>query len=210
LRRYLEKKAATKEKAELDGSSGKVDPPHDKRLDRRADFTRNHTVRFGRSRDQGLDDSNNLREKVDDKVDSRRGFFSKLRHPGTEARRGARRPGSSLELSTPDEEGELERPAFQSALHGQSSSSKKLQPRAVAIPYSRLKKERFYDWPPDPTVSRATPIALYPATTDDLDSLTASVPEVTMPDHAESPSTLRRRNSASGPGPSDIPTNITF
>ena len=31
-------------------------------------------------------------------------------------------------------------------------------PRDVAVPYFRFRKERFYDWPPDPTVSRATPL----------------------------------------------------
>jgi len=31
-------------------------------------------------------------------------------------------------------------------------------PRDVAVPYFRFRKDRFYDWPPDPTVSRATPI----------------------------------------------------
>ncbi|KAG7356782.1 hypothetical protein IV203_001468 [Nitzschia inconspicua] len=31
-------------------------------------------------------------------------------------------------------------------------------PRDVAVPYFRFRKDRFFDWPPDPTVSRATPI----------------------------------------------------
>jgi hypothetical protein len=31
-------------------------------------------------------------------------------------------------------------------------------PRDVAVPYFRFRKDRFYDWPPDPTVSRATPL----------------------------------------------------
>ena len=31
-------------------------------------------------------------------------------------------------------------------------------PRDVAVPYFRFRKDRFYDWPPDPTVSRATPM----------------------------------------------------
>ena len=153
----MERKAAAKEKEALDDSNGKVDPTPEKRLDRHGEVTKKPSPRFGRSRDHGLDDSNHLKDKADDKNEARRGFFSKRRQNGNEPRRGARRLSSHFE-----EESELvERPAFQSALHGQSSSNKKLQPRAVAIPYSRLKKERFYDWPPDPTVSRATPIALY-------------------------------------------------
>ena len=68
------------------------------------------------------------------------------------ARRGGKRPSiDNMEAMI------RERPPFSSALHGQSSS-KKLSPRSVAIPYSRVRKERFYDWPPDPTVSRATPL----------------------------------------------------
>lgn len=31
-------------------------------------------------------------------------------------------------------------------------------PRDVAVPYFRFRKDRFYYWPPDPTVSRATPL----------------------------------------------------
>ena len=53
---------------------------------------------------------------------------------------------------------ELDRPAFSSELRGQNASSRKVLPRGVAIPYSRLKKDRFFDWPPDPTLSRATPM----------------------------------------------------
>ena len=73
---------------------------------------------------------------------------------GRPARRGGKRPSiDNMEAMI------RERPPFSSDLHGQSSS-KKLAPRSVAIPYSRVRKERFYDWPPDPTVSRATPLQL--------------------------------------------------
>lgn len=50
----------------------------------------------------------------------------------------------------------VERPPFAPNHH--LSASKKVQPRSVVIPYSRVKKDRFFDWPPDPTVSRATPL----------------------------------------------------
>lgn len=49
-----------------------------------------------------------------------------------------------------------DRPAF-STQHN-SSRKKGLRPREVAVPYSKLRKDRFFDWPPDPTVSRATPV----------------------------------------------------
>lgn len=42
--------------------------------------------------------------------------------------------------------------------HAQSGQSKQKNPRSVAIPYTPFKKSRFFDWPPDPTVSRATPM----------------------------------------------------
>ena len=41
---------------------------------------------------------------------------------------------------------------------GVKSTKKNLQPREVVVPYSQFRKERFYDWPPDPTVARVTPI----------------------------------------------------
>jgi hypothetical protein len=47
------------------------------------------------------------------------------------------------------------RPAFCANARG----TKRTQvPRDVAVPYFRFRKDRFYDWPPDPTVSRATPM----------------------------------------------------
>jgi hypothetical protein len=47
------------------------------------------------------------------------------------------------------------RPAF----YAHTRPTRRTQvPRDVAVPYFRFRKERFYDWPPDPTVSRATPL----------------------------------------------------
>mmetsp|Transcript_5709 Transcript_5709/g.13653 ORF Transcript_5709/g.13653 Transcript_5709/m.13653 type:complete len:1053 (+) Transcript_5709:106-3264(+) len=49
------------------------------------------------------------------------------------------------------------RPAF----FAHTKPSKRTQvPRDVAVPYFRFRKDRFYDWPPDPTVSRATPMLM--------------------------------------------------
>lgn len=64
---------------------------------------------------------------------------------------------------------------------GPSVITKKMPCRAVVVPYARLKKDRFYDWPPDPTVSRATPVPIYEALHDD-DSMTLSIPDVPMED----------------------------
>jgi hypothetical protein len=38
-----------------------------------------------------------------------------------------------------------------------------VEPREIIVPYGPFRKERFYDWPPDPTVARATPISLFTA-----------------------------------------------
>lgn len=47
------------------------------------------------------------------------------------------------------------RPAF----YAHTRPTRKAQvPRDVAVPYFRFRKDRFFDWPPDPTVSRATPM----------------------------------------------------
>mmetsp|Transcript_14471 Transcript_14471/g.41075 ORF Transcript_14471/g.41075 Transcript_14471/m.41075 type:complete len:1015 (+) Transcript_14471:281-3325(+) len=48
------------------------------------------------------------------------------------------------------------RPAFFSL--GRPTTRRTAIPRDVAVPYFRFRKDRFFDWPPDPTVSRATPM----------------------------------------------------
>lgn len=60
------------------------------------------------------------------------------------------------------------RPAF----YAHTRPARRTQvPRDVAVPYFRFRKDRFYDWPPDPTVSRATPMLTYAqvVTIDDED-----------------------------------------
>lgn len=51
------------------------------------------------------------------------------------------------------------RPAFNAATYHKASKVP-LEPREVVVPYSRVRTERFYDWPPDPAVSRASPVFL--------------------------------------------------
>jgi hypothetical protein len=35
------------------------------------------------------------------------------------------------------------------------------QQREILVPYSRLRKERFFDWPPDPSAAQAVPIRFH-------------------------------------------------
>jgi hypothetical protein len=60
-----------------------------------------------------------------------------------------------------------------------TSAKQRTAARAVVVPYSRLRKDRFWSWPPDPTVSRATPVPLFDSIHED-DSMTLSGPEPIM------------------------------
>ena len=75
-----------------------------------------------------------------------------------------------------------------------TTGSKRMPSRAVVVPYNRLKKDRFWQWPPDPTVSRANPIPLFESLNED-DSMTLSAPEVIMDEFDEDKSPLRQRKS---------------
>ena len=204
VRRYLENKAAAEEQRAMDESeSSKSSFAVDTPVGNNSESAKRQNLRFGRS--QSLDSEESKR--ANPRVESRKGFFAKFRsgrEPRGQTKRGSSAIDSFVEGETQDEE---ERPPFHSSLQKQASSNKKLEPRAVAIPYSRIKKDRFYDWPPDPTVSRATPIILHHETMGEIDSLTASVPDVPIPDHEdEFPSTLRRRHVPEA----SIPTSISF
>ena len=79
------------------------------------------------------------------------------------------------------------RPAFTGATRNSKASKVPLEPREVVVPYTRIRTERFYYWPPDPALSRATPVAL-------LNS--GSVEELFIPSPKEGtslPDNLRRR-----------------
>lgn len=79
------------------------------------------------------------------------------------------------------------RPAFTGATRHPKASKAPLEPREVVVPYTRIRTERFYYWPPDPTVSKATPVALLGS---------GFVEEVSIPSPdggASPPSNLRRR-----------------
>lgn len=169
------------------------------------------SFRLGKS---DLDTTNQIKEKIDDniEVDVRRGFFAKRRNNAAEVRpqQPQRQKGTSLPKN--QDCPSLSRPAFFSG-HGQTTSNTKLLPRAVAIPYSRFRKERFYDWPPDPTVSRATPIILHLDNTENDDSLSASIPDRPVSDHEEDDildSSLREHHKCTEKESSGIPEYIMF
>lgn len=61
---------------------------------------------------------------------------------------------SALEHHTTGPSLDIRRPFAASGV----KATKNLQPREIVVPYSRFRKERFYDWPPDATVARATPV----------------------------------------------------
>lgn len=91
------------------------------------------------------------------------------------------------------------------------SGSKRMPTRAVVVPYTRLKKERFYNWPPDPTVSRATPAPIFDSMHDD-DSMTLSAPDVAIEEFSQQPSPLRQRkpNQVVSEGAFVPPQDIAF
>ncbi|KAL7580121.1 hypothetical protein ACA910_012880 [Epithemia clementina (nom. ined.)] len=92
-------------------------------------------------RRQRTDDSDNMSVRSE-----RRGLFGRKKNRGK-----FQGPGEGSDFIVAQD-----RPPFSSDIH--ATNNRKLQPRSVVVPYSRLRKERFYDWPPDPTVSRATPL----------------------------------------------------
>ena len=211
MRRYLEKKATEAEKKattdESETSHSDVRP-----CDILSENKIIEAVKKPSAQALGRSTSFNPDESIRSKAEiTKKGFFSKFRVSKSvkgDSKTTPLRLESFHENETERENDpcQVERPAFCSLMHG-ASSAKKIEPRAVAIPYTRLKKDRFYDWPPDPTVSRATAIDVFPETMDEIDSLTASVPDIPIPDQDdENPTTLRRRHVPE----KGIPTSVSF
>mmetsp|Transcript_40846 Transcript_40846/g.85005 ORF Transcript_40846/g.85005 Transcript_40846/m.85005 type:complete len:1211 (-) Transcript_40846:1229-4861(-) len=150
LRRYLEKRARKrKEEAELaklqenDGYDGSVaGSTHSFGYGDMASSTNPNTSTLKRQSSANENDTASVKSNEP----TRRGFFGRKK-------RGNKTPQSS----EPTEFFAHERPPFCSD-YSSNANRKSMQPRSVVIPYSKLRKERFYDWPPDPTVSRATPL----------------------------------------------------
>jgi hypothetical protein len=91
------------------------------------------------------------------------------------------------------------RPPFSAHKPTKSTSrTNQLAPRELVVPYTRGRTERFYDWPPDPTVARATPISLSEiprplSTVEETWLANGSQRTVTTPEHGGD---LRRRQFA--------------
>jgi hypothetical protein len=206
VRKYLERKIDAKAAEEKSSDSEAINPSAQQ------EKASSGNVDNGKI---SVDTTSQNKEKNEDnnEVDVRRGFFAKRRNHAVEVRPvTSQRQKGSTSNKVPDCE-HLSRPAFYSGLHGQATSSTKLQPRAVAIPYSRFKKERFYDWPPDPTVSRATPIILQTDIVEKDDSLSASVLDVPISDHEEDDVldlSLRQHHASESKPSSGIPEFIVF
>lgn len=116
-------------------------------------------------------------------VGARRRLQNKIAHM-MERRRVKKEEGS---VSTEEPPPVPPRPAFIGVARHPKSSKVPLEPREVVVPYTRIRTERFYYWPPDPTVSRATPIAL-------LENGFVEEISIPAPDEDVSPhSHLRRR-----------------
>lgn len=180
VRRYLQIRAARK-------AQEKEDDDYDTAADRRNAFKRQTSTRFrrGKSDLSSMESSNN---SADTRTKDKRGRMGKRKQ----------KKGSQPKI--------LERQPFSSDRHKSVSASKNIAPRGVAVPYSRLKKDRFFDWPPDPTVSRATAIGLVDNGPTDNDSLSSSLPDVNVPPTEG----LRQRKPTGNKSDSSLPTNIAF
>jgi hypothetical protein len=116
-------------------------------------------------------------------VGARRRLQNKISH--MMERRRAKKEETSV--STEEPPPVPPRPAFIGVARHPKSSKVPLEPREVVVPYTRIRTERFYYWPPDPTVSKATPIAL-------LENGFVQEISIPAPDEDVSPhSHLRRR-----------------
>lgn len=129
VRKYLEKKKAAKEKKNLEEELAKLAEKED-----------------GYGYETAVPASA-AADKADEKKDN--GDPNKPKKPSLFKRLFANKDDL-------DESMKIERAPFRA--DGKDTSSSKVQPRCIVIPYTRFKKERFFDWPPDPTVSRATPL----------------------------------------------------
>ena len=91
------------------------------------------------------------------KKEGRRNRLKKKFETMREKRRLKKRESLAEKESKPDPL--PPRPAFR-AVSYLKPSKVPLEPREVVVPYTRVRTERFYDWPPDPSVSRASPVFL--------------------------------------------------
>lgn len=143
LRYYLEKKAEKKRRKEQEEA--------EKKLAEQATSTDDYGYEVAEP--QLASEANELEKEPLSKSEASNpsgnsGFFSRVF-----AKRSA-----TEKVDDDDDDVKVDRPPFRTDPYEKLSSSKKTQSRSIVIPYSRFKADRFYDWPPDPTVSRATPL----------------------------------------------------
>jgi hypothetical protein len=146
LRYYLEKKAEKKRKKELEEAE-------EKRLAEQA--ASGDDYGYGVAEPQLAAEANAVEEKAPlakpeqpSHPQTGNSFFSRVF-----AKRAA-----AEKVDDEDDDVKVDRPPFRTDPYEKVSSSKKSQSRSIVIPYTRFKPDRFFDWPPDPTVSRATPL----------------------------------------------------
>lgn len=184
VKRYLRARAQRKRMRALE-----EEDEADTAADRRNAFKRQTSNRFRRGKsDMSMESSNN---SADSRIKDKRGMFTK---------RKQKKPTDRLAMA------KRERQPFAAAHQKSVSSGKKLLPRGVAIPYSRLKKDRFFDWPPDPTVSRATAIDFNAPQRHEEGSLDSSLPDLQAP----ATEGLRQRKTTNQQNERSIPSNIAF
>lgn len=150
LRKYLEQKAAEKTDDESEGDAVSDGPHYDDKCEPQGTASSEFCVEAS---------SPSL------PADTPRRFWPFSREKQNRTRPPDVSSAVVSDSNVSEENIEETRPAFKSELRGQSASSRKMVPRAVTIPYSRVKKDRFFDWPPDPFVSRATPMSFRQAPT---------------------------------------------
>jgi hypothetical protein len=144
LRYYLEKKAEKKRKKELEEAE-------EKRLAEQA--AAGDDYGYGVAEPQLAAEANAVEEKAplakpETSHPTGNSFFSRV---------FAKRVAAD-KVEDDDDDVKVDRPPFRTDPYEKVSSSKKSQARSIVIPYTRFKPDRFFDWPPDPTVSRATPL----------------------------------------------------
>lgn len=182
LRRYLEKRASRKADEASEKEQVEID---------NCDMASTHSAHAETSsltsntkRLTSVTESDNASVRSNE---PRRGFFGRRK-----------RNNKNQHSAEPSEFFSCERPPF-CGDYGSSTNRKVAQPRSVVIPYGKLRKERFFDWPPDPTVSRATPL--------EIDAWEPVVPEEMMSQTVE-PQIQRRTSLGSEPWAENAPYDI--
>ena len=140
VRKYLERRANRREREEKEEKEREA---------LKAQLKINDSLGLGQPQlQQPNDPTTSSNKKNDDSGGKKKRIWSRSRRKEDEAVQENEAMKEAEMFHSP-------RPAF----FAHTRPSKRTQvPRDVAVPYFRFRKDRFYDWPPDPTVSRATPM----------------------------------------------------